>query len=391
MTQESTTQRKQYSGNDSTTAFPTTFSFSANSHIKVILTDTAALETTQVEGTDFTLTGVGVESGGTVTMTIPPATGETLTIKRDPPLTQTKSLPLGGPFPSSTVEAALDLQIEVSQALDEKIGRAMLLAETSAFSDLVLPELEALKVFSVNAAGNGVTLTDASAKGDKGDTGATGATGADGADGAIEGLSPIAGQYVGYDTSAAQAVVRGVGTNRGYIANRYYGGLGAQVHRTDTLVVTVNRMYGCVFQCLERTTFTRIGIKVTVSAGTNARLGIYDWDGTASSRALVVDAGTVSTAGTGIVEATISTTLMPGTYIIAAVFDNTPTVNATFVTTKQADHVGYTGIGGGTGVDLGGGFFTAHTFGTLPDPFGSLTFLNSFYTADMPIISLRVV
>jgi hypothetical protein len=151
MTVTSTTSRKQYSGNGSTTDFPTTFRFTANNHLTVILTDASGVDTTQIEGTGYTLTGAGVESGGTVTMITPPASGETLTIKRDPPRTQESSLPLGGPFPSSTVEAMIDLSTEQIQALNEKLLRAVLLSETSELTGLTFPALVANNVIGVNS------------------------------------------------------------------------------------------------------------------------------------------------------------------------------------------------------------------------------------------------
>ena len=157
MTVTSTTSRKQYSGNDSTTDFPTTFRFTANNHLTVILTDGDSVETTQVEGTDYTLTGAGVASGGTVTMTTAPATGETLTIKRDPQRTQESSLPLGGPFPSSTVEAMIDLSTEQIQALNEKILRAVLLSETSALTGINFPAAAANEVIAWNSDADGLT------------------------------------------------------------------------------------------------------------------------------------------------------------------------------------------------------------------------------------------
>jgi hypothetical protein len=151
MTVTSTTSRKQYSGNGSTTDFPTTFRFTANNHLTVILTDSSGVETTQIEGTSYTLTGAGVESGGTVTMITAPASGETLTIKRDPQRTQESSLPLGGPFPSSTVEAMIDLSTEQIQALNEKLLRAVLLSETSELTGLTFPTLVANNVIGVNS------------------------------------------------------------------------------------------------------------------------------------------------------------------------------------------------------------------------------------------------
>jgi len=156
MTVTDITSRKQYSGNGSTVEFPTVFKFTKNVDITVILTDSSDVETTWVEGTNYTLTGADVASGGTVTaITSPtdytPASGETLTIKRDPALKQESSLPLGGPFPSATVEAMIDLSTEQIQALNEKLLRAVLLSETSSLTGLTFPALVADNVIGVNS------------------------------------------------------------------------------------------------------------------------------------------------------------------------------------------------------------------------------------------------
>jgi hypothetical protein len=77
----------------------------------------------------------------------------------------------------------------------------------------------------------------------------------------------------------------------------------------------------------ETHTFTAIGINVTSAGagGTIARLGIYDADETADGflpGALIVDAGTVSIASTGVKSIAISETLERGKpYFLALVHD----------------------------------------------------------------------
>ena len=150
MALSSTTTRIQYNGNGSTTAFVTGFKFLANSHVQVVKRVTATgVETTWVEGTDYTLTGAGAASG-TVTASTAPSAGETLTIIRAAPNTQGSSLPLGGAIASTTIEEALDLAAMRDQQLEEKIGRSLLLPVSSDTSDLELPEPEADKVLGWN-------------------------------------------------------------------------------------------------------------------------------------------------------------------------------------------------------------------------------------------------
>ena len=147
MTQSSTTTRVQYAGDAVTTAFSTVFTFTANAHVVVIHTTAAGIETTWVEGTHYTIdavAGTGVAGTVTVESGIPdytPASGTTLTIKRVPPLTQLTDLPLGGAFQSSSVESMVDLAVEMVQALQEQINRAVLLIASSTETGHTMPAL----------------------------------------------------------------------------------------------------------------------------------------------------------------------------------------------------------------------------------------------------------
>lgn len=158
MTLSSTTTRVSYNGDGSTASFSTSFSFLANADVVVVLRDADGDETTWVLGTQYTLSGAGTGSAGTVTVdTSPtdytPASGETLTILRRPALTQNSALPLGGAFPSTTVEQALDRQTMISQRLDEELDRTPKFALTSTAADVTFPDPSADKVIGWNAGG----------------------------------------------------------------------------------------------------------------------------------------------------------------------------------------------------------------------------------------------
>jgi hypothetical protein len=147
MTLASTTTRVQYNGNGSTTTFATTFMFLDLDHVTVTLTDASGNETTWTRGTQYTMdvTDEGVAAGGDITIvTSPtdytPATGTTLTITRNVPLTQPDDLPVGGSLPSSTVESMVDKVVMMVQALSEKVGRGLALAVSSTVSGLTLPD-----------------------------------------------------------------------------------------------------------------------------------------------------------------------------------------------------------------------------------------------------------
>lgn len=133
--------RASYPGDGIQTAFPTTFEFIEDDHVRVILRDAGDVETVWVLGVDYTLAGAKVETGGTLTATVAPATGETLVIILDVPFTQEKSLPLGGPFPSVQVEEGLDLAVQGLAKLNAAGGLTIRVPESDKVvnEDLVLP------------------------------------------------------------------------------------------------------------------------------------------------------------------------------------------------------------------------------------------------------------
>ena len=131
MTVSSEVKRSDFAGNGSTTAFATGFRFLQNSDVRVILTvDSTSVETVQTEITNYTLTGAGLDAGGTVTMLIAPAIGETLTIKRDVPLTQGTDYVENDNFPAESHEDALDKLTMITQQIQEELDRSLKLPES---------------------------------------------------------------------------------------------------------------------------------------------------------------------------------------------------------------------------------------------------------------------
>jgi len=200
-----------------------------------------------------------------------------------------------------------------------------------------------------------------------------------------------AGQYLSYDTNGDPAVRRGLWGTTGYQNNRFYGGLLQTLNDTTTFAVTADRLYARPFIVTERATFTRIGIGVTTGdgAGGTARLGVYDLDTSdLTSCDLVVDVGTVSTNAAATVEATISQTLMPGLYILVAVFDNTPTVRSAQTLPHNGEGLlGQTTLGSAAS---DAHFYRAFTFAALPNPLGgTITYVG--HSTAHPQIFLRIV
>jgi len=132
LTVQSTTSRADYTGNGSTTAFTVPFYFLDNTHVTVYTTVIATgVTTTLILGTDYTLTGAGVSTGGTVTTTVAPTTSQKLSILRNVPLSQLIHYVPNDPFPAATHEQALDqLTMEVQQ-VNETLARSIKLSATN--------------------------------------------------------------------------------------------------------------------------------------------------------------------------------------------------------------------------------------------------------------------
>lgn len=140
MTVQTTTLRADYTGNGSTTAFTIPFYFLDNTHVKVIRTQiSTGVATTLALTTDYTLTGVGVSTGGTVTMVTAPTTDQKISVLRNMPFTQLTHYVPNDPFPAATHEAVVDqLKMDVQQ-LNEAANRALSLSQNSSGVSATLP------------------------------------------------------------------------------------------------------------------------------------------------------------------------------------------------------------------------------------------------------------
>lgn len=134
MTVSTTTAKVSYAGDGSTTTFAVGFYFLATSHLKVTLRAADGTETVKTLTTDYTVSGAGNPSGGSVTLLSAPASGVTVVITRNVPQTQLVDYQPNDPFPANTHEQALDqLTMEVQQ-LQEQINRAIKLSTTNVMN-----------------------------------------------------------------------------------------------------------------------------------------------------------------------------------------------------------------------------------------------------------------
>lgn len=157
-----------YNGDDVTVAFAITWKFFAKSDVVATLRNSVGGETVWILATDYTLTDAGVDAGGTLTATTAPATGEKLVLTLEPPNTQDKSLPLGGPFPSPNVEDALDEAAQRDSKMQEVLDRTLRVPKTDSQSgsslEIPIDSLRASKSFQFDSSGKPLMVepTDAS-------------------------------------------------------------------------------------------------------------------------------------------------------------------------------------------------------------------------------------
>ncbi len=108
MTVSSTQSYVEYNADGVTTTFTIPFYFLLNSDISVMIANSAGSISEPVNGTDYTVTGAGDSGGGLLTFGTVSASGNTILIYRNPPVTQETKYYENGKFPAASHEAALD-------------------------------------------------------------------------------------------------------------------------------------------------------------------------------------------------------------------------------------------------------------------------------------------
>ncbi len=139
MTVSSSTNRASYSGNGSLATFAYGFKVFDQDDLTVILRASDGTETVQTITTDYTVTGVGDVGGGNVVFGTAPASGVTIVIIREQPLTQGLDLVPNDPFPAQSLEESLDKLTFIDQRLSESIDRALTFSVGDFVTDATLP------------------------------------------------------------------------------------------------------------------------------------------------------------------------------------------------------------------------------------------------------------
>ncbi|HEX4111539.1 MAG TPA: hypothetical protein VH020_03305 [Stellaceae bacterium] len=169
----------------------------------------------------------------------------------------------------------------------------------------------------------------------------------------------------------------------GYISGHYYFPPNANGITTATLG-SANMLYAVPFYAWLSQTFTKIGIDVaTGAASTSCEIGVYNNNGGVPG-SLLVDAGNVSVASTGIQEVTgVSIPLAQGWYWLAIGCNGTPGLDV-FSAIAFGQYLGWNTF---TQYFMSVQIAWFYAAGALPATFGTGTFDSAANQA--PMVSLR--
>lgn len=144
-----------YQGNGATTVFAFNYLFEESSDLYCYIFDsTTMLITTLNNGTDYTVSGAGVGSGGTVTTTIAPTVTQKLAIVRSLPLTQNSSYDPNAAIPTQQLTTDLDRLVLIAQQLNNANAFSLSPFDTSEFAPLPAPAVRANTLLGFDGAGN---------------------------------------------------------------------------------------------------------------------------------------------------------------------------------------------------------------------------------------------
>ena len=186
------------------------------------------------------------------------------------------------------------------------------------------------------------------------------------------------------DHAHRYAVFAGEGS---LISGRYFIGSNTAPGSNEFSNGNLSRLWAAPFQVPRAMSIDRLAVEVmTLQAASTCRLGLYRANANGEPGVLVVDGGTVDTSTTGAKEATVDVALQPGLYWTAWEFD--------------VANVGLRGRGTGSALSLGWSspgnqpeviLYVSHTFGALPDPFGTPTSYFPATTLSSDCVWARVV
>lgn len=128
-----------YAGSGTTGPFPVPFEFGSNSDLVVIKRDPSGIESVLTLNTDYTVSGAGDPSGGSITLISALATGYKLVILLGMSPVQETVWPENDPFPSESHEEAIDRLTLLLQQVKEAVERAPQLQRSLALRNIFFP------------------------------------------------------------------------------------------------------------------------------------------------------------------------------------------------------------------------------------------------------------
>lgn len=170
MTVSNTTVKLTYAGNGSNRVFGITFPLLSASHLRVVVTDPDGVETNVTS--NFAInTALNALTYPTVASGLEPlATGYTITLVRQTPLTQEIDLHVGHALDAAELESGYDKLTYAVQEIKEEVGRAVKTGvsesapETAeAYMDAITAAKEAAETAATSAAGSASEAVVASA------------------------------------------------------------------------------------------------------------------------------------------------------------------------------------------------------------------------------------
>lgn len=123
MTVSTTTNSVEFVGDGATTVFPYTFKIPLASHLHVYKITIASGVTVELaQGVDYTFTGIGADTGGTVTVAPAISSAFKICIKREIPYLQSMDIPTQSTFFANVLEDTLDLIVMMIQQVQALVS-----------------------------------------------------------------------------------------------------------------------------------------------------------------------------------------------------------------------------------------------------------------------------
>ena len=136
MSLSSTVNRVDYAGNGVTTSFAYTFRIFSKTDLKVTKRNTTTnVETPLTVDVDYTVSGVGVSAGGTITLTLALPATHKLTILRQLPITQLTDIRNQSAYYPEALEDQFDRNVMIMQQHYESISRSLRLTDSVKAAD----------------------------------------------------------------------------------------------------------------------------------------------------------------------------------------------------------------------------------------------------------------